>query len=258
LQGKNHATVSEGQFIVSPAQNDAQPAVILLSGGLDSSTLLALARANGHRLFALSFAYGQRHELELHYARVQAKSAGVEVHEVIDLFDFGRLVARSSSLLAASSQSVDKSMGPIGTNIPATYVPARNTLFLAYALGWAEVLGARSIYVGVNAVDYSGYPDCRPIFIDAFERMANLATKAGVSGEKVTVHTPLIGLSKAEIIALGLQHGVDYAQTLSCYDPQHDPGDVKKMPRPCGACESCRLRADGFSRLNVRDPALLT
>lgn len=217
-------------------------AVVLLSGGLDSATTLAIAREEGFAAHALSFAYGQRHAAELEAARRVAAHLGVAEHLVatIDLRAFG-----GSALTA----EIDV---PKGENhargVPVTYVPARNTIFLAHALGWAEVLRADDIFIGVNAVDYSGYPDCRPAFIEAFERLANLATKAGTEeGRRIRIHAPLIALTKAQIIQRGLALGVDYALTRSCYDP-----DV--AGRACGRCDSCRLRLQGFREAGVEDP----
>jgi 7-cyano-7-deazaguanine synthase len=221
----------------------AYNAVVLLSGGLDSYTAAAVARREGFALSALSFNYGQRHVRELEASRAVAKALGVERHLELKL-DLTRI---GGSALTSSQIDVPKDQ-PIDPNvIPSTYVPARNTIFLSVAMGWAEVLGASDIFIGVNALDYSGYPDCRPEFIEAFERLARLATRAGVEGRPLTVHTPLIALSKAEIITLGLSLGLDYALTLSCYDP--GPQD-----RPCGHCDSCRLRAAGFAEAGARDP----
>ncbi len=217
------------------------PAVVLVSGGLDSATCLAIARAEGFRCFALSFAYGQRHEAELRAAERVARSLGAEQHRVmsIDLAAFG------GSALTDRSIAVPESATP---GIPVTYVPARNTVFLSLALAWAEVLQAWDIFIGVNAVDYSGYPDCRPEFIAAFERLANLATRAGVEGtSRIRVRTPLIDLSKADIIRRGLALGVDYASTVSCYQADDDG-------RACGRCDSCRLRREGFVAAKTVDP----
>ncbi len=216
-------------------------AVVLLSGGLDSTTTLAVAKRDGHELFAMSFAYGQRHALEVDAARRIAKAAGVADHVVvsIDLRIFG-----GSAL--TSDIPVPKS-GSAQPTIPVTYVPARNTIFLSYALAWAEVLRARDIYIGVNALDYSGYPDCRPEYVDAFEHLAALATKAGVEGSPTRIRAPLIDKTKAEIIRLGVSLGVDYAQTISCYDP-----DAAGLA--CGLCDSCTLRQEGFRAAGLRDP----
>lgn len=220
-------------------------AVCLLSGGLDSATSLAYARRDGFITYALSFDYGQRHKIELEAAGRVARALGAERHEVtrIDLRLFG-----GSALTSELEVPKGRDTSEMADGIPITYVPARNTIFLSFALAWAEVLGASDIYLGVNAVDYSGYPDCRPEYIDAFRRMANLATKAGVEGEMdLRIHTPLIALSKAEIIKLGVSLGVDYALTHSCYDPD-DKG------RPCGRCDSCLLRLAGFNEAGLVDP----
>jgi 7-cyano-7-deazaguanine synthase len=225
-------------------------AVVLLSGGLDSTTVLALAAGEGRETYALSFRYGQRHEVELESAARQAARFGARAHEVVDLAHLGRLVAAGTSLLQASSAPVPKDSQPVAGAIPSTYVPARNTLFLAYALGWAEVLGAGEIWVGVNAVDYSGYPDCRPQFLAAFERLAAEATRAGVEGKPLHVRAPLIDWSKRQIIAAGQAAGVDYADTVSCYDPRVEDD----RPRACARCDSCRLRRDGFIAAGVADP----
>jgi 7-cyano-7-deazaguanine synthase len=215
-------------------------AVVLLSGGLDSATVLAMARAQGFECHALSVDYGQRHHAELAAAQRVARMLGAAEHRVvnIDLTGFG------GSALTDSSIAVPEQPGE---GIPLTYVPARNTIMLSLALAWAEVLQAQDIFIGVNAVDYSGYPDCRPAFIDAFERMANLATKAAVEGHALTLHAPLLHLSKAEIIRQGSALGVDYAQTVSCYQAD-DEG------RACGVCDSCRLRRAGFAAAGVDDP----
>lgn len=228
------------------------PAVVLLSGGLDSTTVLAIAtREAKQRVHALSFAYGQRHAIELRCAARQAARFGVAAHEVVDVSQLGKLVAHASSLVAASSLAVPAASERADAHdIPSTYVPARNTLFLSYALAWAEALGALDIWIGVNAVDYSGYPDCRPEFIDAFERMANLATRVGVEGSTLRVHAPLIDLHKHEIIRRGLALGVDYADTTSCYDPREQGEQILA----CGRCESCSLRHQGFVDAGVADP----
>ncbi|MBW2476931.1 MAG: 7-cyano-7-deazaguanine synthase QueC [Deltaproteobacteria bacterium] len=217
-------------------------AVVLYSGGLDSTTCLAIAKAEGYLPYALSFSYGQRHQVELEKARLYAPRVGAVAHQVvqIDLRQFG-----GSALTA--NLAVPKT-GIKEHEIPITYVPARNTIFLSFALGWAEVLGAFDIFIGVNALDYSGYPDCRPAFIDAFTRMANLATKAGVESQHgYRIHTPLIDLSKAQIIQAGLKLNVDYRLTHSCYDPT--PTGLA-----CGSCDSCRLRRKGFAELGINDP----
>ena len=220
------------------------PAVVLLSGGLDSATCLALARAQGFRPVCLSVAYGQRHEVELAQARRVAEAMGVSDHRVVtvDLRTIG-----GSALTADIPVPKDRSLAPGTEDIPATYVPARNTLFLALALGLAETVGARDLYIGVNALDYSGYPDCRPEFIRAFEALARLATRAGVEGATFRVHAPLSGMSKADIIREGVRLGVDYGLTHSCYDP--DP-----QGRACGRCDSCFLRRRGFEQAGVPDP----
>ncbi len=217
-------------------------AVVLYSGGLDSTTCMAIARADGFEPYAMSFAYGQRHSVELDKARKYAPKIGAVEHRVIeiDLRQFGGSALTDD--LAVPKDQMDNDA------IPITYVPARNTIFLSFALGWAEVLGAQDIFIGVNALDYSGYPDCRPEFISAFENMANLATKAGVEGDApYTIHSPLIQLSKAEIILTGLDLGVDYRLTHSCYDPT--PVGIS-----CGRCDSCRLRLKGFREAGVEDP----
>ena len=219
-------------------------AVVLLSGGLDSTTVAADVRARGFDVYAMSFDYGQRHRFELEAAARVAAWVGAVRHEVveIDLRAFGG---------SALTDDIDVPKGDAldaGEGIPVTYVPARNTVFLSFALAWAEVLGSKDIFLGVNALDYSGYPDCRPEFIRAYERMARLATKAGVEGDdELTIHAPLIDLTKAEIISLGLRHGVDYGMTTSCYDPAGDG-------RPCGRCDSCRLRLRGFEQAGAADP----
>lgn len=222
-------------------------AVVLLSGGLDSATALALAAAEGFAPYALSLRYGQRHGAELAAARRVAEALGVAEHRVLDV-ELGAL--GGSALTADLPLPKGRPLEAIGRGIPATYVPARNTVFLACALGWAEVLGAFDIFIGVNALDYSGYPDCRPEFIAAFERLANLATKAGVEGEgRFRVHAPLIGLSKAEIVRKGLALGVDYALTVSCYD-------ADEKGRACGECDACLLRLKGFAEAGLEDPAV--
>ena len=216
------------------------PAVLLLSGGLDSATVLALATRAGYAVNALTFRYGQRHGIEIERARALAADWRVARHVVadIDLRLFG-----GSALTADLAVPKDRDAAAMGEGIPVTYVPARNTIFLSFALAWAEVLGAADLLIGVNALDYSGYPDCRPEYIAAFERMANLATKAGVEGTvRTRILTPLIALSKADIIRTGLALGVDYDRTISCYDPDADG-------RPCGHCDACVLRAKGFAEL---------
>ena len=218
-----------------------RPAVVLVSGGLDSATCLAMARAEGHCCYALSFAYGQRHDAELQAAARVAAALGAAQHRTmnIDLAAFGGSALTDTSI-AVPEQAAN--------GIPVTYVPARNTVFLSLALAWAEVLDARDIFIGVNAVDYSGYPDCRPEFIAAFEQVANLATRAGVEGtERIHIRTPLIDLSKAEIIRRGAALGVDYSMTVSCYQ-------ADELGRACGRCDSCRLRRQGFEAAQVADP----
>lgn len=222
-----------------------RPAVVLLSGGLDSATILAVAQRDGFDVSALSFRYGQRHAIELEAAARVARHFGVRRHEIvdIDLRAFG-----GSALTADIPVPKDRSMREIDAAIPITYVPARNTIFLSFALAFAEVLGARDIFIGVNAVDYSGYPDCRPEFVQAFERLANLATRAGVEeGGGFRVHAPLIHLTKAGIIALGNSLGVDYSLTSSCYDPS-------ATGEACGRCDSCKLRLKGFAENGIEDP----
>lgn len=222
-----------------------RPAVILLSGGLDSTTTLAMARHEGYELNAISFRYGQRHQHEIAAAERIAKLAGVRRHVVvdIDLRQFGGS-ALTSEIAVPKHDSVDQ----IGDTIPVTYVPARNTVFLSFALAWAETLSAHDIFIGVNALDYSGYPDCRPQYIAAFEQLANLATKAGVEGHRIQIHAPLIHLSKAEIIRKGIELGVDYGLTTSCYDP-------RASGAACGHCDACLLRLKGFAENGVSDPA---
>jgi 7-cyano-7-deazaguanine synthase len=218
-----------------------RPAVVLLSGGLDSATTLAIAKADGFEPYAMSFRYGQRHAVELAAAENVAARIGVAEHRIVDI----DLRAFGGSALTAD---IPVPTTP-STGIPVTYVPARNTIFLSYALAWSEVLGAADIFIGVNAVDYSGYPDCRPEFIRAFEALANLATKAGVEGGvRFTVHAPLIALSKGEIIRRGLALGVDYGLTRSCYAPDEEG-------RACGECDSCRIRMQGFAEAGAEDPA---
>ena len=219
-------------------------AVVLLSGGLDSYTAAAIARAHGFRLFALTIRYGQRHARELEAARAVAGALGVARHVelAVDLSAFG-----GSSLTTAAPVPKDREIAP--DEIPSTYVPARNTVFLSLALAWAEVLGARDLFIGVNVLDYSGYPDCRPEFIAAFEQLASLATAAGVDGARFRIHAPLQHLTKADIIRKGLELGLDYGLTHSCYDPLPDGA-------PCGRCDSCALRAKGFAEAGRPDPLL--
>lgn len=229
-------------------ESNDRKAVILLSGGLDSATVLAIALAEGYETYALSFRYGQRHTVELDAAKKVATELGATEHVVaeIDLRVFG-----GSALTADIDVPHHDSADDLDTSeIPITYVPARNTVFLSFALAWAETLDASDVFIGVNALDYSGYPDCRPEYIEAYERMANLATKAGVEGRQhLRIHTPLIDLSKAQTIARGLELGVDYSLTHSCYDPS-------PQGRPCGTCDSCLLRSRGFAELSLTDPAL--
>ena len=215
-------------------------AVVLLSGGLDSATVLALARHDGHECYALSFDYGQRHRAEMDASRRVAAALGAREHRIVRL-DLGQLGGS-----ALTDASIPVPVLPT-EGIPVTYVPARNTVMLAYGLAWAEVLGALDIFIGVNAVDYSGYPDCRPEFIEAFERLANLATRAGAEGEILSIHAPLIRWSKAEIIRRGTALGVDYGLTVSCYQ-------ADAAGRACGRCDACRLRAEGFRVAGVADP----
>lgn len=226
---------------------DSDAAVVLLSGGLDSTTCLAIARSEGFDAHAVSFRYGQRHQDELERARLIAQRLGAASHRIIDidLAQFGGSALTDAAIEVPKSERVEH----VGQTIPVTYVPARNTIFLSLALAVAETTGARDLYIGVNSLDYSGYPDCRPEFIAAYETMANLATKAAVEDErKLKIHTPLIDLTKAEIIARGLALGVDYGLTISCYDP--GPGG-----EPCGRCDACLLRAKGFAEHGLKDPA---
>ena len=222
-------------------------AVVLSSGGIDSTTAMAIALAEGYEVYSLSFRYGQRHQVELEAAARVAQSLGAGRHLVIEI-DLGKIggSALTDDIQVPKARSAEEMV----REIPVTYVPARNTIFLAYALAWAEVLGAADIFIGVNAIDYSGYPDCRPEFIEAFERMANLATKATVEGRlRIRIQTPLIGLSKAEIIKQGAELGVDYSITHSCYDPAADG-------RACGQCDSCVLRKKGFGEAGIKDPTV--
>ena len=218
-------------------------AVILLSGGLDSATVLKLARSDGFKLFALSFNYGQKHDIETECSKLIAKDM-VEEHRFIniDLGNFGGS-ALTSDIPVPKHETVDQ----IDSNIPITYVPARNTIFLSFALAYAEVINANDIFIGVNALDYSGYPDCRPEFIMSFEKMANLATASGVSGNSVIIHAPLIHLTKAQIISKGIELNVDYGNTTSCYDPSPEG-------YACGQCDACLLRLKGFSEVGIKDP----
>ncbi len=224
--------------------SEKKKAVVLLSGGLDSTTALAIAKSEGFEIYALSFRYGQRHQVEIESARRVAEAMGVEKHLIcdIDLRSIGGS-ALTDELEVPKARSVEE----MAASIPVTYVPARNTIFLSFALAWAEALEAQDIFIGVNALDYSGYPDCRPEYIEAFERMANLATKAGVEGRMhLKIHTPLIRMTKAEIITAGIGLGVDYSLTHSCYDPVDDTA--------CGRCDSCQLRLKGFREACATDP----
>ena len=219
-------------------------AVVLLSGGLDSATTLAIVKDEGYEVFALSFRYGQRHEIEIAAAQHVAKSLGVSKHCVleIDLRAFG-----GSALTDTMDVPKNRSEGEMASGIPVTYVPARNTIFLSYALAWAEVIGAHDIFIGVNALDYSGYPDCRPEFIAQFEKLARVATKAGVEGTRYQIHAPLIEMTKAQIIRKGAKLDVQFSLTMSCYDPTPDGG-------ACGECDSCLLRRTGFREAGIGDP----
>lgn len=222
-----------------------EKAIVLLSGGLDSSTVLAIANEN-YEAYAITFSYGQRHTIEIDSARKVANTLGVREHVIcnIDLRIFG-----GSALTSETAVPKNRTTGEMNEGIPITYVPARNTIFLSFALAWAEVLESTDIFIGVNAIDYSGYPDCRPEYIAAYEKMANLATKSAVVGRQVKIHTPLIELTKAEIIQLGTKLGVDYSLTLSCYDPT-PKGEA------CGKCDSCLLRRKGFTESGVSDPTV--
>lgn len=215
-------------------------AVVLVSGGLDSATVLALAHAQGHECHALSFDYGQRHRAELAAAQLVAERHGAAQHKVMRL-DIGWMGGSALTDATIAVPTVATS------GIPITYVPARNTIFLAVALGWAEVLGAREIHIGANAIDYSGYPDCRPDYLQAFQRMASLATRAGLEGQGIGIQAPLVAMRKAEIIAAGLRLGVDFSQTVSCYD-------ADSQGRACSGCDACRLRAEGFAAAGAQDP----
>lgn len=233
-------SITQSASATSAARGQDRPCVVLLSGGLDSATCLAYARAAGFAPYALSFDYGQRQTAELMAAKRVASQLGALEHRTfqLDLSQFGGSALTDTSIAVPEEPT---------EGIPVTYVPARNTVFLSMALAWAEVLGANDVFIGVNAVDYSGYPDCRGEFIEAFEAMANLSTKAAVEGQKLTIHTPLLNLSKADIIRLGVKHGVDYADTVSCYQPSPEG-------LACGRCDSCRLRAEGFAAAGVNDP----
>lgn len=221
-------------------------AVVLLSGGLDSATVMAIAQSQGYAVHAITFDYGQRHAVEMQCAKRIAKAMGIADHRIIhiDLRAFG-----GSALTADIDVPKDRSLADMTAEIPVTYVPARNTIFLSFALAFAEVIGSNDIFIGVNALDYSGYPDCRPRYIKAFEEMANLATRSSVQGNALHIHTPLISMTKAEIIQTGHKLGVDYGLTVSCYDPTPEG-------KPCGACDACQLRAKGFLEAKLTDPAL--
>ena len=223
---------------------EKKKAVILLSGGIDSTTTLAVSIRDGFEPYAMSFRYGQRHSLEVEAARTIARSMKVRTHSIVDI-DLRSI--GGSALTDDIEVPRNRTDSEISSGIPVTYVPARNTIILSYALGWAEVLGAHDIFIGVNAIDYSGYPDCRPEFIDAFERLANLATKEGVEGNRFTIHAPLITMTKAQIIRTGYNLGVDYSQTHSCYDPSPEGF-------ACGGCDSCKLRRKGFVEAGLPDP----
>jgi 7-cyano-7-deazaguanine synthase len=224
----------------------AKPAVVLLSGGMDSATVLAIARTQGFEVHALSMSYGQRHSAELDAARRVASALGAHQHKMVQL-DLSQLfVGPRGSALTDRDIAVPTSGTPAG-NIPVTYVPARNTIMLSIALGWAEVLGAQDVFFGANAVDYSGYPDCRPEFVAAFEALANLATKAAIEGSRFTLHAPIIAMSKADIVRAGTSLGVDFGMTVSCYQADHEG-------RACGQCDACRLRREGFAAASVTDP----
>ncbi|MCP3675046.1 MAG: 7-cyano-7-deazaguanine synthase QueC [Gammaproteobacteria bacterium] len=230
---------------ISRVSSKAKKAVILFSGGLDSTTVLAQAQMDGFECYAMSFDYSQRHSVELASAKKIAANANVAEHKIIklDLAQIGGSALTDLSIDVPVDELVDEPDG----SIPVTYVPARNTIFLSIALGWAEVIGANHIFVGVNAVDYSGYPDCRPEYIEAFEKMANLATKVGVEEHSIHIETPLIDLTKAEITQLGISLGIDYSQTVSCYLADEDG-------KACGVCDSCRLRRQGFKDADIYDP----
>jgi len=228
--------------------NKISKAVVLLSGGLDSTTALAIAQSEGFDVHAMSFRYGQRHKVELESAERVAATMGVKQHVIVDinLRQFG-----GSALTSELDVPKSRSITEMSHGIPVTYVPARNTVFLSFALAWAETLGAQDIYIGVNSLDFSGYPDCRPEYITAYEKMANLATRAGIEGtQRLRIHTPLIQLTKAQIIQRGLELGIDYSRTSSCYDPA-------PTGAPCGSCDSCLLRTKGFNEAGIQDPLVL-
>jgi 7-cyano-7-deazaguanine synthase len=230
----------------------SKPAIVLLSGGLDSTTVLAIAQAQGFRPYTLSFRYGQRHSIELDAARRVATSYDVARHVVadIDLRAFGGSALTADIDVPKHSSAADLS----DDSVPVTYVPARNTIFLSFALAYAETVEASDIFIGVNALDYSGYPDCRPEYIAAYENLANLATRAGIEGARTTIHTPLISMSKADIIRAGIDLGVDYSMTWSCYDPAAESTACGEMAVACGECDSCLLRLKGFSEAGTTDP----
>jgi len=233
--------------------NSPPKAIILVSGGLDSATVLAIAKSQGYQCYALSLDYGQRHRVELQRAQIVAKSNGAKEHRIvkIDIGSFGGSALTDQTIEVPNMATPDNFLSAVEQEIPITYVPARNTVFLSVALGWAEVVDASVIFIGANAVDYSGYPDCRPEFIAAFQNMANLATKIGVEGgaaDAIKIEAPIINLSKAEIIKTGLSLNVDYSETISCYDP--DPSG-----NACSVCESCQIRQAGFVAAGIVDPA---
>ncbi|MCX7727092.1 MAG: 7-cyano-7-deazaguanine synthase QueC [Chitinispirillaceae bacterium] len=226
--------------------SNSKKAIVLLSGGIDSTTCCGIAKVNGYEIYAMSFLYGQRHNIEIEAAKKVAKFFDVKEHSIvnIDLRVFGGSALTSENIEVPKNRDIK-----VKDEIPVTYVPARNIIFLSFAVGWAEIIDCRDIFIGVNSVDYSGYPDCRPAFIEAFERMVNVGTKAGVEGRKIKIHTPLINYSKAQIIAIGIKYGVDYSITHSCYDPS--PGG-----KACGICDSCLLRKKGFHEAGVEDPTV--
>jgi 7-cyano-7-deazaguanine synthase len=247
-----------------PSRTNRGKAVVLLSGGLDSATALAIARAEGYECYAITFDYHQRHARELASARMVASSAGVTKHLSVDfdLRNIGGSALTAEIDVPKGERGKEKGENsshftPHSSSIPITYVPARNTIFLSFALAWAEALEAGSIFIGANAIDYSGYPDCRPEYLRAFERMANLATRASVEGRlSFRIKAPLVSMTKAEIIRKGRDLGVDYSLTWSCYDPQVKKGRAKEQFMPCGRCDSCRLREKGFREAGIKDPLL--
>jgi 7-cyano-7-deazaguanine synthase len=245
--GRSSSDAPAISFIEGNAPMNSRRAVVLLSGGLDSTTVLAIARSEGFDPFAMSFRYGQRHEVEIDSARRVAAALGVGRHVIvdIDLRTFG-----GSALTSDIAVPKDRPLSEMEQGIPITYVPARNTIFLSFALAWAEVVGSSDVFIGVNALDYSGYPDCRPEYIEAYQTMANLATRAGVEGkQRLTIHTPLMHLNKGQIIKRGLELGVDYSLTSTCYDPS-------PAGQACGRCDACLLRLKGFAANGVPDPAV--